>query len=90
MDLFDSSIFRDNTQGYLIVIVPNSATQNCHTTRSHTSTKGREDDETNKNLRKVNSSLHFILLFYPVDGENDKGKDHWDLLTLTPFRTFAI
>ena len=31
-----------------------------------------------------------ILLFYPDDGENDKGKDHWDLLAPTPFRTVAI
>ena len=60
MNLFVSSIFRDNAlvcagaQGYLIVIVPDSATKNCCTTRSHTSTKGCEDDETNKNLRKVN------------------------------------
>ena len=30
-----------------------------------------------------------LLLFYPVNGENDKGKDHWDLLTLAPLRTVA-
>ena len=106
-----------SAQGHLIVIVPDSATQNCHTTRSHTSTTGREDDETNKNLRKVNPlpfytyktmrgkitgfvssrdfdvciALHTLaLLFYPVNGEHDKGKDHRDLLALTPLITVAI
>ena len=63
------------------------------TTRSSTKTKAPEDAETHKNLAKVIQSDYINLhpfFFYPVNGEHDEGKDHRDLLTLTPVLSITI
>ena len=84
-----------NTEIYENIMKILSTEYHC-TTRSHarsqTKTKAPEDAETHKNLGKVIQSDYINMhpFFYPVNGEHNEGKDHRDLLTLTPVVTITI